>query len=273
MTCGAVREKLIEYAAGELAQDETQVVAEHLAACAKCRAEVEAFRRAEEALAALRVVEAAPELSADLDRRISARQDGSRRWAWAAAGAVALALVVAAVLLWPRGEQVERPGLDQRPPTRAAEAERAAPRPMPSRAPATEAPSGERIVVPAPVEPAVVAPRRPAQTAAPRLVADSPPVESGPLPAESLPVTPADTPRVSSLETVDEAPTSGLLLLLGGPQPARPLPEVHLDISFPDGSRSVFDQRAPRGAEGEARAVHVTYEYMAPQMGLPQNGG
>ena len=57
----------------------------------------------EAALSALARVERAPELSADLRRRITGTRVGGLRWGWVGAGAVAAIMIVVAVAVWPRG--------------------------------------------------------------------------------------------------------------------------------------------------------------------------
>jgi len=66
--------------------------------------EAEQLLLAEAALSTLARVERAPELGADLRRRITGTRVGGLRWGWVGAGAAAMIMIVVAVAVWPRGE-------------------------------------------------------------------------------------------------------------------------------------------------------------------------
>jgi len=261
MTCGEVRRKLSEYVGGELSAEEAERVAEHLAQCELCRAEAAAYRRTEDALAALARVEKAPDLSEDLSRRIGARQGGSQRRAWAGAAAVA-ALVGVAVLLWPRAAPVETPPVMEhvqvrvpQVPTgevaRQEDVELGEIPPEPVRAPRLTEIQGEMASQARPPEPGgEVMVSEVAQT-----------VEVVAVPPEE------------SLETEAMADTGGVILVVGEPQPVLLSSSCYLEVSFPSGARLVVDQRVERDALGRPRAAQLSYRQVEADSATPNHGG
>jgi hypothetical protein len=253
MKCAKVRTRLEEYASGELPASEREEVAKHLDLCAACRAEAEALVRAGEALRALAQVERAPEMLGDLRARLAPRP--RRTWRWAVAGAVALAAAAALLLC----------------------AQRPAVRPLTLPAPAkveTRAPQGDAGVqtatalAPIPQSdrevPAMAEHRhrrlvkRPAGAGARNGAASALKYRSnGPAPQAAEPAAPQDVPV-----EVAQAP-GGVILLLGEPEPILPSGSCYLEVTFPDGGKSVVDQAVQRDAAGEPTAVQVSYQQTA----------
>jgi hypothetical protein len=99
MRCSRVRKQLLDWVEAGLSGRQGAAIAAHLEKCAPCRAEAEELRQAELALRTLASLEAAPDLTADLHRRLAAPPARSfpRRWAGAGLGAAA---ALAALALW-----------------------------------------------------------------------------------------------------------------------------------------------------------------------------
>jgi hypothetical protein len=133
VTCEAVREALIDYLDAALPEAERAEVTAHLSSCEACRAEAEALRWAEGALAPLTVVEEAPAAdAADLPWL----RPRPRAWRWALA---AVAVGAALLLLMPhRTPRPVKPGGGRHEVV-------AAPQPAPER------PAAHDVVAPAPV--------------------------------------------------------------------------------------------------------------------------
>lgn len=129
MTCDTVREVLLDYLDGVLREAERDAVAAHLAACDACRAEAEALRWADRALAPLAAVQEAPTADPAVLPWLRASRPA---WRWAAAAATAAGVLVLALLL------SHRPPDRTRQPTGGRRevvtvAPRSTPRPTPRR--------------------------------------------------------------------------------------------------------------------------------------------
>jgi hypothetical protein len=205
-------------------------------------------------------MERAPELSEDLRRRLAAPRAGVRWWGLATAGAVAL--VVVAALLWPRAAPVGAPigvehlarlggeaAVGDTVPEREAQVvepaseeavEQQAPRPEVAVADTsrTPEPSGE-LMVSAPPESAK---------------ANAPPVE-----------------EFTGIET--EEPVGGVILVLGEPEPVLPSSRCYLEVSFPNGAKSVVDERIERDALGRPRASQLSYWQVEADAATLSHGG
>ena len=251
MNCRRARQKLTEYLAGELISAERAAIGAHLEGCAHCRAEADAIGSAESALRMLAVVEVAPELSSDLRERLAAPAGRRLGLAWVGAGAAAAA-AAAVCMLW-----LSHPA----PSPQKAPFES---RPIPPKV-TVERP--EAVAPPIKEETELVASQQPYQTP-PRIthstqglseraslveVAEAPPADE-PVPFMADPA-PAEMP----------APRYGVILLLGEPQPVLPSSSCYLEVSFPDGAKSIFDQSVERDAAGRPRAVQVSYQEVAPE--------
>ena len=55
----------------------------------------------------------------------------------------------------------------------------------------------------------------------------------------------------------------GIILILGEPQPIVPRAECYLEVSLPDGTRSVTNQVVERDATRESREIEIAYEGIA----------
>jgi len=258
MRCRAVQHRLSQYLDGELSAREQAAIAAHLEDCADCRAEADAFRRAEGALRTLSVVERAPELSGDLWQRLARPARRGRRWAWGgavvAAAAIAIALLVSL-------RPAARTTLPPPPTTKSAPAQvavepleaRPAIEGLPQRPAASQAPKTKRRIA-----------RRPAATPA-----TTPGVES----AEALAPEQGKAPGSQVALAQQEEPRYGIVLLLGEPEPVLPSSSCYLEVSFPDGAKSILDQAVERDAAGEPRSIMLAYERIAPDAAVPNQGG
>lgn len=266
MRCRQVRQKLSEYAAGELFPSEAAAVRRHLDRCERCRTEAEAVRRAEAALVRLADIEQAPQLTADLRAHIASGPAASRRRARIAAAAglavaaAAVAATGAAVLLTgprkaaaphapTRSDSTIPPAAASRPQTPDVTPEVRAETSLPVQPPAI-------VGAPRPL-PAEVMPE---QAAIPAVV--SVPVQGQPAGLDEGAVMEA-APAVASLMTQPER-GGGVVLLLGQPEPVRPSPSYYLEVSLPNGARSVSERIAKLEPAGAPRVIHISYEHIAP---------
>lgn len=270
MKCRGVRERLSEYVDGELADSERAGIAEHLEVCASCREEAEGFRRAGEALRTLAVVEVAPDLTSDLHRRLATSSRRRFRLAWVGVG-VAAAAGAAACLLWP-GHPAPRPA----PAVTDVSAPQVAIEPPEPALPLTE----EQPEAETPDEPY----RAPVQVAAIRdETVEAGLVEAGGGPnwAYGRPAASVDELQVPATD-VEEPETAlartsemeyGVVLLLGPPEPILPSSSCYLEVSFPDGAKSILDQSVERDAAGEPRVVQLSYQQVSPKIESVNQGG
>jgi hypothetical protein len=295
MKCRGVRERLSEYVDGELADAERAAIAAHLSVCAGCREEAEGFRRAGEALKTLSAVEVAPDLTSDLHRRLAAPAARRFRVAWVGVG-VAAAAGAAACLLW-LGLRTPAPV----PPlvrTDVAAHQVVIERPEPVLPLTEELPEAETPKEPyrAPVQVAAI--RDETEEAGTVEVAGALSwaietalvlaEETDPLPvdeaalvlADEMPVVPTDVeePRPAlreprqALARTSEA-EYGVILLLGPPEPILPSSRCYLEVSFPDGAKSIVDQTVERDAAGEPRVVQLSYQQVLPKTESVNQGG
>jgi hypothetical protein len=268
MTCREARRKLSEYAAGELSAEDAERVAEHLARCEVCRAEAGAYRGTEEALRALARVKKAPDLTEDLHRRTAAPRARRRRWAWAGALAVPVAV---AVLLWPRAAPVETlpvvehvevrvPQVPARGVARQKDVAVAEIAPESVRAPRLAEIQGETVSQARPPEQVMT----PAVVSVPVRVAQ---------PAEFEEETTIEAAPVMASLTSQSEPAGGVVLLLGRSERARHSSSCYLEVSLPNGARSVFERVAKLEAAGTPRVIEISYEQIAPQPKAQDGGG
>ena len=266
MKCRIIRQRLVEYVEDCLPPGERADIEAHLATCAACRAEAVALQRAENALRRLSVIEPAPS-AADALRRLPAPRPGWRaQWVWAGVGLTAVAVLLA-LLVWPHAAQREPSAsssanvamkTEPTAPSRPDQVPEVAPPALPPaptvvverRHPARPSPTPRRIVErpkPAPS----VAPQPPA----PEIVPHEPEVPA---------------PVVTAQES--EAP-AGLILLIGEPRESPPSSSYHVEISFPDGERSVVERSVERNADNQPQAIRIAYERSGPETPRPQPGG
>lgn len=104
MRCKQVREKLAEYELGGLDEAEAAAVAEHLAECAECQAELAALRRTGELMAPVEPASPPRDLWQGVKTRMRPRRATAwdalvMRWRPALAAGIAL-LVLASGLAW-----------------------------------------------------------------------------------------------------------------------------------------------------------------------------
>ena len=272
MKCRGVRDRLSEYVDGELPDPQQAAIAAHLEVCARCREEAEGFRRAGEALRTLSAVEVAPDLTGDLHRRLATSARRRFRLAWIGVG-VAAAAGAAACLLW-----VSHPAPKPRPAPAGTEA--AAPQvviepsepvlPFTEDLPEAETPNRPHR---APVQLA----RMPEETEEPALAEAyemlSSTEETAVVSADELRVTPAEV-EASEVALAQTSETEyGVILLLGPPEPILPSSRCYLEVSFPDGTKSILDQSVERDAAGEPRVVQLSYQQVPPETESANEGG
>ena len=65
----------------------------------------------------------------------------------------------------------------------------------------------------------------------------------------------------------------GVVLLLGQPEPVLPSSYCYLEVSFPDGTKSILDQSVERDAGGEPRVVQLSYQQVPPEIESVNEGG
>jgi predicted anti-sigma-YlaC factor YlaD len=271
MKCREVRKRLAEQVAGELFPSEQEVIAAHLAQCAACRAEASVLERCERALGVLGAVAEAPDLSEDLRQRIAVPLPWRPRWGVAAAvaGAALAVTAMAVLLLGPRKapapgvpmvrEDVTEPAVvsmphaldvtletpaETSPPARSPLVSVSAPRPVPA-----------EVVLQQAIIPAVVSVPGQGQPAG---LAEEAAIEAAPL--------------MASLTTQPER-GGGVILLLGQPEPVRPASSCYLEVSLPNGARSVFERVAKPDVAGRPRAISISYEETTPEGSTAQQGG
>jgi hypothetical protein len=272
MKCDEVRTRLSDYVGGDLFPSEQEAVASHLAQCATCRTEAAVLQRCERALGVLGVVAEPPDLSEDLRRRIAAPLPWRRRWGAAAAVAgVALVVAVVMALAWPRDR-----ARDVAPPLPVfveapapVEAEPAVPEgvevtPPPLVVTAAEPPATEVVEVPQPTVrapspvPAEVVPQ---QASVPTVVSVRVQAPPAGLEAEAV----MEAVPVTDSPTTQPGQTGGVVLLLGQAEPVRPPSSCYLEVSLPNGARSILERSAEAGAAGAPRVIQISYEQIAPQ--------
>jgi hypothetical protein len=241
---------LTEYLDDDLPASERAAVTAHLQACAACRAEEAALRRAEAALTTLAVVERAPDLTADLHHRIAALsrlRARPLRWAWAAAP-LAAGVIAAALLL--KSHYPTEPQTNRAPRVAQVAVEPAAAKPA---VPST---------VPAP--PVLAQAARPARTAAQRHV------RRYAMARRSL------SRRYARHHRLRRLPREAEVAQVPGDIAARqkPLPSsrYYAEVTLPDGTKSVLQQDVQRDASGNPRAIFIVCENIAPEEPVKKGG-
>jgi hypothetical protein len=268
MKCRIVRRMLVDYVEGGLSPIERTDLAAHLERCAACRADAAGLERAENALRTLGIIEPAPESVVVPRIHPAPRAGGQTRWVWAGVG-VAAAAVVLAILVWPHAAQREpfrSPSANIATktapiePSAPPEASEAAPPELP---PAEAVATKERPVKPAPRS---HAPRRIVQRSTP-----APSAAPEPPTPETIPLEP---PLPASVATAQESEApAGLILLIGEPRESPPSSSYYVEISFPDGERSVVERTVERDADNQPHAIRIAYERSGPETPSPQPGG
>jgi len=251
MKCGTVKRKLAEYLDAEVTADERAAIAAHLETCAGCRAEAAALEQAEGLLRTLAAVETAPDLTADLRHRLTAHSPRRLGWRWAVAG-LGAAAVAAVLLFWlsPRTPPV-RPQLQ--------------PTPMVKSSPQTPQPAPRVAVAPTNLttHPQHRFVRR--HTARHRT---RPPLRAPQGATPALPV------RETPVDVAARQPTiGGVVLLVGEPRETAPRSSCYLEVSLPDGSKSVTERAVERDADGQPRAVRIAYQRTPPEARAAKEGG
>jgi len=261
MRCRTAKRRLTQYLDGELTDRERGAVERHLEACRRCREEADALRHAEDALHRLSAVETAPDLTADLLRRIEGLPGlpaGSRRLAWGGAMVAAMVIVLAA-FFWLRQGGPTAPSLHQK-------AQTLVPPPM---AQTREPPPA---IAKAPSQPAAPQPLPEPQRRVIRkhtVARERPQEQPSNQPSAEEVEAPAPEPAAAEVEE----PSGGVILLVGAPQPALPSSRYYVELSFPNGERSLLEQSVERDAVGEPRTVQVTYQQIGPEPPVPNQGG
>jgi hypothetical protein len=252
MKCRDAREKLLAYADDDLPADERAAIEAHLEACADCRAEAAGLRRTEDALRALAAVERAPEVTADLRSRLAVRP--VHHFPWVLAGA-AVAAAAALLFLWPH-PRVPRP----EPRSRGAQAVVRVPVAEPLAQPAVESK----------MKPAAPPRRRPlrhriARRAPPR---PRPPVEA-PKPEPAAPEAAAAEPPEGGTPEIP----AGVILVLGAAEEPLSPSSCYVEVSMPDGRKSILQRDVEVDATGQPAALRLAYENIEPGTRARKEGG
>jgi len=266
MRCRWVVGRLGAYAEGELAGEQREAVRLHLEGCAACRREAEGLARVERALGGLAAMEPAPELLEDLHRRLGRAQGRPARWRWQ--WALATAAAVGAVVVWLSVGPAERP--DRAPVV--AQAERPGPRVQAegTAGPAVQAEGrrdeGETR------EPESVKARptevRHAMGHGKRALGPRVMVAEASQPEQSEEREAG--PEPAAVEA--RQPVEGVILLLGEPR-VRPTSDYYAEMSFPDGTKTIREQRVVPAEGGGPAATEVSYQVIAANGEQPQPGG
>jgi len=98
---------------------------------------------------------------------------------------------------------------------------------------------------------------------APTAAAETPPPE--PTTADALLPEPARTETREAL--------IGIILLIGSPRESARSSSYYVEMSFPDGARSVVEQAVERDAAYKPRAILIAYEQTGPETEAPNQGG
>ena len=265
MRCRWVVGRLGAYAEGELPREQREAVRLHLEGCAACRREAEGLARVERALGGLAAMEPASELLEDLHRRLGRAQGRPVRWRWQwALGAAA----VGAVVVWLSVGPAERP---DRAPV-AAQAERQGPRVQAegTAAPAVEAEGRRDEGETREQESAKVEAREVRHAMGQRKGSSGPTVVA----AEASQPEQSEEREVGPEPTAVEArqPAEGVILLLGEPR-VRPTSDYYAEMSFPDGTKTIREQRVVPAEGGRPPATEVSYQVIAANGEGPQEGG
>jgi hypothetical protein len=98
-----------------------------------------------------------------------------------------------------------------------------------------------------------------------------------PLPQATETLAPDLSPAVTFLAEPAEAQALevpvGIILVLGTPEPAPPFSSCYIEVSLPDGTKSIRKQDVQRDADGNPRAIQIAYEHVAPEAPGPNQGG
>jgi anti-sigma factor RsiW len=268
MKCSTVKDELSRYVEGELPGRLQAAIARHLVACPACHGEAEGYRRAEEALRSLAAVVPAPDLSADLRRRLSAAAPPRPfRWLWA--GTALAAVAAAAALLALRAPAPPAPSPVSVGPT--APAVTSSPEQFAAQ-PVTEEDGALRPTAPPAPSPAGSHRAAASSRRARRLRHDVLPVvsrEDVVREAEEGEAVAVPTPRL--LDSSTPRP-DGVVLLVAAPQPPRPSSGYYGEVTLPDGGTSTYQETVERNAAGEPQSVKIAYQQTPPQAGVG-NGG
>jgi len=257
MKCQRVKERLLDYLDGEIPLEERTQIAAHLEGCEGCREEEAAFDHAEEALLGLAEAEGAPDLMADLHERLDSSRRGRPVLRWAALPLAAAA--AAAVLLWARPQAGPIEPAGRNTPAAVKPQLEAAPPPAVALAP-------EKAVTP-PSRRLRQTALRPAheRRAESRAIAARPP---------SVQIVPEESAALESPsdERENATPPDGVILLVGAPRKPAQFSSYAVEVSLPDGGKSIIERVIERDEAGQPKSVRIAYRQIAPP-GAENNGG
>jgi hypothetical protein len=257
MLCNKVREKIAERFGADSAYPPGEETAAHLAACELCREEQEQVLLAEAALRLLGEKQPAPDLAADLSRRLDREKVYRGRRAlkpalWAATGAAALLLAGGLILLRPAGPVAEKAN-----PSRAV----AAP----------ENPAAKPIFPAVPREAAAMLPPKVNRAAVPAITPK--PARAAALPKIARPkamAAPAVAPA-QLVEVEDHRAPENIVLLVDSPQPKQSSSYL-IELSRTDGSKSVRGGSIERDQAGRPLTVQIISWDTPPEKGKVEGG-
>lgn len=276
MRCREVTEKLLGYATGELPPEEREAVEAHLRGCLRCRREGDTVERAEAALAMLGAVEAAPDLSEDLRRRLEDPLRKRPRWAWTAAVAVILLAFLASLrVIRPRDAALPnapRPAVVANVPPEVGAAGATAQ----TVAPLSEDPEDDQEPEVQPTLDGLGIRQRPVSVAAhptpPQTAVDAqtswstdeePAPPSTPEATEPTELRRAD--KVRSLLLRDAVrrralAKSRVVFLVGRPAEEPQAKAYYVEITLPDGTQSVVEHGSVQDVAGEGALVPAVFQ-------------
>jgi hypothetical protein len=256
MKCGAARDRLLSYLDGEIPLEEEEQVTAHLGVCAGCRSEESALRETEAALRSLAEIGAAPDLAADLRRRIAS--EGKRRsaWRWAYVPAAAAA-AAAAIFLLAHPRTTHLPDLQKQ----VSAVVKAQPQPA---APAVTAPVVKEVVSrPEGAKPRQVVqrPKRTSLSAPERIVPSPAPAETE---APALVQAPASegTPSEVQMQAhgpnqMEEPETAGIVLVVGNPRRPAAQSSYMAEVTLPGGGKTVMERVIEHSDDGRLSAIRI----------------
>jgi hypothetical protein len=266
LKCAQVRKLLEDYFEGTLPPRRRQLAAAHLERCETCAAELRRLESMCSALAVLPQAEPDPSLLPQMSARISALRQPrafSHRRVWLApALASGTALVCAVIFLafW-SARQPSPPVLPQ--PTQAV-------KPLPRQpAPTTLArvpPAGPSR---APALVATPSSRRPRRSSAPRAIAP----RSAPAPLVTARTVTSERQAQEVVQTEAQDVPEGVILVLGPSREPVLWSRYRVELSMPDGAKSVLRQVIGRDETGAPSVVRVAYRATPPETRATPQGG
>jgi hypothetical protein len=80
-------------------------------------------------------------------------------------------------------------------------------------------------------------------------------------------------PAPQPLQPESPQPTEGIILVLGEPRDPLPASSYQVEVSLPDGGKSFLKRTVERNADGEATALRIVFQTVAPENEARKQGG